>query len=421
MMPRMVWADECGQIRDDANLLMLAARGDKWFVPSKKDLIPLPPESELFSLPQRHPAGFNSSTGKIVQGKGGTVAAFAAPAYALSAHPAYFTYGSAPVLPLFAYGAVGYADGKFWICAKKVDTDARQKFSGIKKEIIAAKGAALLKDYPENRLINHIITNCAFTYDCPAARNFALGRYEAPLPTSRTCNARCLGCISQKEADSPIFTTPQCRMDFSPTVSEIVEVMALHEKRAGACAIYSFGQGCEGEPLMNAELLAESVAAFRALAPKGAGKGTINLNSNASRPDALGEICRAGLSSLRVSLNSARPEVYQKYYRPENYSFDDVARSIEIAASYGVFVSLNLLYFPGLTDTHNEIDALADLCALGVSMIQLRNLNVDPQWHWQNMTADSRPENPLGLDRFMAELRKRRPGLRYGYFNPCVG
>lgn len=30
------------------------------------------------------------------------------------------------MLPLFAYGAVGFANGRFYVCAKKVDEDVRQ-------------------------------------------------------------------------------------------------------------------------------------------------------------------------------------------------------------------------------------------------------------------------------------------------------
>ncbi|MFC1817352.1 radical SAM protein, partial [Thermodesulfobacteriota bacterium] len=52
---------------------------------------------------------------------------------------------------------------------------------------------------PGNRLREHL-ENCALTYGCPAAKNFFLGRYEAPLPTSRSCNAGCLGCISLQKS-----------------------------------------------------------------------------------------------------------------------------------------------------------------------------------------------------------------------------
>lgn len=103
--------------------------------------------------------------------------------------------------------------------------------------------------------------------------------------------------------------------------------MSFHAGRETKTPIYSFGQGCEGDPLMNPDLLVESVRLFRSRG----GVGTVNCNTNASRTEAVERLAQAGLSSIRVSLNSARPEVYERYYRPHGYSFDDVRRSIAVA------------------------------------------------------------------------------------------
>lgn len=419
MTPRMLVADSAGNITEDRHLLMLCASAGRWRLPQSAELAPLPPESELFLLPGRRAAGYDSKTGKIRISEKNAVAAFAAPGYTLRAHPAYKQDESAPMLPLFAYGAVGYANGKFWIAAKKVDSDPRQQFGQIKRARIEREAWALLRQYPRNRLVSHIINNCVRRYDCPAARNFALGRYEAPLPTSRACNARCLGCISLQAKDSPIATTPQCRLEFTPEPGEIAEVMAIHASRERRAPIYSFGQGCEGDPLVNPELLAESIRLFRA----GGGQGTINCNTNASNPEAVAKLAQAGLTSLRASLNSAQPDLYAAYYSPQNYGFEDVKESIRVARRAGVYVSLNLLYFPGITDTREELASLGELCGLGVGMIQLRNLNIDPQWYASKLAADCGREWPqaLGLDMFMDELKRACPWLEFGYFNPWLG
>lgn len=414
---QLLTASKNGRIHPRADLEALVARGSLWQKPEPGELVPLPAESEIFLLPGRRAAGMDAK-GDIVVTDDLTVAAFAAPGYTLSAHPAFQADDDAPMLPLFAYGAVGYAKGKMWICATKVDDDPRQQFADISPRRIARDCRALLKAYPDNRLVGHIINNCALRYDCPAARNFALGRYEAPLPTSRSCNARCVGCISARQPDSPLSSTPQCRMEFTPTVDEIVEVMQIHEKRERHSPVYSFGQGCEGDPLMNPSLLAESVAEFRGRK----GKGTINCNSNASRPDAVEMLAKAGLTSLRVSLNSARPEIYHVYYRPCDYDFFQVEKSIRLAANAGVFVSLNLLYFPGVTDTEEELQALARLCGENdVSMIQWRNMNIDPDWYWKIVNSACPQSGPMGLSMFMKKLRELCPWLRYGYFNPWLG
>ena len=425
--PHLVMADGQGNIYDDPHLLMVCRRGAQWGLPRPDELLPLPEESEFFLLPGRRAVGLDPDTGRLVAPEGEAqlaVAAFAAPGYTLSAHPAYESAADAPLLPLFAYGAVGFAGGRFYICARRVDAEPRQEFRRIPRSRIEKGARALLRAYPRNRLIRHILDNCVARYDCPAARNFALGRYEAPLPSSRVCNARCVGCISAQEKDSPVRMTPQCRLTFTPTPEETAEVMRVHAARETRAPIYSFGQGCEGDPLMNPDLLEESVRLFRAEG----GPGTINCNSNASNPGAVARLAEAGLTSLRVSCNSARDALYARYYRPVNYCLDDVRASIREARVRNVWVSLNLLFFPGITDTEEELDALARLVGEnGVSMIQWRNLNIDPEWYFRRMGGDADGEERLalspgmGLARFMKRLKKLCPWLRYGYFNPYLG
>lgn len=422
----LVMADARGNIYDDPDLLMLCRRGAQWGLPRPDEVMPLPAESEFFLLPGRQAVGLDPESGALLQPEGEArlaVAAFAAPGYTLSAHPVYESAPDAPLLPLFAYGAVGYAEGRFYVCARRVDTDVRQEFGRIPRKRIEQGARKLLGAYPQNRLVRHILENCVARYDCPAARNFALGRFEAPLPTSQTCNARCVGCISAQQKDSPLTTTPQCRLAFTPDPAEIVEVMRIHAGRECATPIFSFGQGCEGDPLMHPGLLQESITLYRT----GGGKGTINCNTNASRPQAVAALADAGLTSLRVSLNSARPALYQKYYRPLDYSLEDVRQSIREARTRGVWVSLNLLFFPGVTDTEEELEALADLVGKnGVSMIQWRNLNIDPEWYFRLVSGET--DNgalalapSMGLSRFMKRLKKLCPWLRYGYFNPYLG
>lgn len=421
MIPSLVVADAEGNIHEEPELLMLINRCGQWSVPDEAELIPLPPESDLFMLPGRNAVGFDPRTGEAVATDSLAVAAFPAPGHTISAHPAYAQAPEAPILPLFAYGAAGYANGRFWIAAQKVDEDVRQQFRGIKDSRLRREANTLLKKYPRNRLVRHILENCASRYRCPAARNFVLGRYEAPLPSSRACNAECVGCISGQRKDSPIVTTPQCRLAFTPKPSEIAEVMRIHEKREKNTPIYSFGQGCEGDPLCNAALLYDSIAMFR----EGGGEGTINCNCNASRPQAIADLARAGLTSLRASLHSARAHIYNAYHRPVGYELSHVVESLCMARAAGVHTSLNLLYFPGLTDTWSELDALSQLLVqCGVSMIQLRNLNIDPVWYARHMGIEESAttfEPAMGLSRFMKELKKLCPWIYFGYFNPYLG
>lgn len=415
--PHLVVADEKGNIYDHPDLLLLCRRGKEFALPRPDELMPLPDESDLFLLPGRRAVGLDPESGEAVGLEETAVSAFVSPAHTLTAHPAYMTDADAPTLPLFAYGAVGYARGKFYVCAKRVDEDTRQVFKGIPPAKIKKNAYTIMERFPKNRLMQHLMAKCALTYSCPAARNLCLGRHEAPLPTSRACNARCVGCISQQEKGSKICATPQNRMAFTPTVAELVEVMQYHARNEVERPIFSFGQGCEGEPLTEAKLLAESVQAFRA----SGGRGTVNLNTNASLPNAVADIADAGLTSMRVSLNSAREETYNRYYRPHGYCFDDVRQSICEARKRGIFVSLNLLFFPGITDTEPEVQALIELIrSSGVSFIQLRNLNIDPEMY-QELLEGIEFGACMGLVNFRKRLRRECPWLKFGYFNPYLG
>lgn len=128
---------------------------------------------------------------------------------------------------------------------------------------------------------------------------------------------------------------------------------------------------------------------------------------------------------MRVSIHSARPELYAAYHRPEGFNIEVVRESLALAREAGIYTSLNLLYFPGITDTWAEIAHLAQLVRdCGVSMIQLRNLNIDPGWYGRYLKREAAcvsPEPPLGLSRFMREMKDKCPWLRFGYFNPYLG
>ena len=412
IQPFLVFADADGNVYDDPELLMLVRRGRELALPRPDELIPLPEGSDLYLLPGRHALGLDPATGKAEAMEERAVAAFVCPSYTLSATAAYLKDAGAPNLPLFAYGAVGFARDRFWVAATQVDKDRRQVFAGVAPERISKGAEDLLKRYPKNRLIQHL-ARCALTFCCPAAKNFALGRYEGPLPTARACNARCYGCISHQPADSG-FPSPQNRIDFTPTPEEIVEVMQVHSRRAKN-PVLSFGQGCEGEPLTEAALLAEAIGRFRAAG----GQGTVNINTNASLPDAIPGLAAAGLDSIRVSLNSARETVYNSYYRPHGYAFADVRRTIATAKEQGLFVSLNYLFFPGLNDTESELEALTELVsATRPDYIQMRNMSLDPDLYLGCVGDPTEPS--MGLGNFMKRLRKACPWIHYGYFNPFL-
>ena len=81
-------------------------------------------------------------------------------------------------------------------------------------------------------------------------------------------------------------------------------------------------------------------------------------------------------------------------------------------------MSLNLFCMPGVTDEVEEFEALVDLIErFGLDLIQLRNHNIDPDWYLDSI-GYSPGSRRIGIRGMVKLLRKRFPGLRFGYFNP---
>lgn len=419
-IPCLLVSDEKGNFFEIPELLMTGSTLGSAMVPKKEELIPIPAGSDLFRLPGRKPIGFDPLTKTFVkidnyQGVAvEAVGAFMSPAYLQIYRSSYDSEKGAPALPLYCYTAAGWKRGQVYVAGLRIDSDERQDYDNFNLELICKKAKALPSKYPGNRLVKHLVENCVLRYGCPAARNFIMGRWECPIPTSRTCNASCLGCISFQQESSG-FSASHERICFTPTVDEIVEFVVPHLQNASR-PVASFGQGCEGEPLLEGELIAESIKQIR----KYTSRGILNVNTNASRPDMVELLFNAGLDSMRVSMNSAREAFYIAYYRPKGYSFDDVCKSLEIARKFKKWTSINYLTFPGFTDTRDEIIALEKLIKkVELNMIQTRNLNIDPLWYIKQAKLDLFDHGPaIGMNDWVRYLQKEFPALRLGYFNP---
>jgi pyruvate-formate lyase-activating enzyme len=408
--PRPLVANAAGEIVDLPGLRAAARAGDELFPLDAAELVPLPESSELLFLPGRTPLAFAGAAQQPIA-DALAVAAFLPPGWTGLALAAYRRESGAPLLPLYTYTAACWHRGRICVPARRVDDDEKHDPATFSREQVRRRVTALCKRFPENRLIRHHGERCALEWGCPNAQNLFLGRYEAPIALARSCNAACLACISeQPEGTVP---SPQTRLEFKPTLDEILEIAVPHLEHAPR-AMISFGQGCEGEPLLEAERIEEAIRAIRARTPR----GTLHLNTNGSRPDAVARLADAGLDSIRVSTNGALEATYTPYYRPRTYGFADVVETLRVARARGLFTSLNLLSFPGVTDRTDEADSLTELArTTGLRMIQWRCLNVDPDWYMELFAARAR--SPLlGMTSLFARLRETLPELRFGYFNP---
>jgi molybdenum cofactor biosynthesis enzyme MoaA len=415
--PALVCSDPKGKIFDHPFLKLAGRSGDRMIRPSLSELIPLPAGSQLFTMPGRIPIGWDMESQSFSPServrvdkkdmKCTAVAAFLPPGYVRTLLPATQLRPKAPTLPLWAYSGVGWKEGRFWATGLLIDPDPHWNPRYFQSDrLLKKKVDAFLKKEPTNRLLRQL-GKCALEYHCFAAKNVFSRRWECPLPTSPVCNADCLGCISLQPSEC--CPASQERIDFIPTVDEIIGV-ALPHLEGAEDPIVSFGQGCEGEPLMQWGLLGKAIRQLR----EKSDRGTINLNTNGSFPRRVKELCNAGLDSIRVTLNSPDPKHYGDYARPKGYTFRDVQDSLVVAKAEGLYTSINLLVLPGFTDREEELEGWIKLIRkTRVDLIQMRNLNIDPDLYLREMGKGA----GIGISEMIDVLKKEFPSLQFGYFN----
>jgi pyruvate-formate lyase-activating enzyme len=407
-------SDKKGRIFNIPGVEASGMKAGCFFRPHGEDFIKMPEGSRLFMLPERMPVGYSGLKRKFEALEGYfAVAAFIAPAFTGTFSAAYKPHAGSGIMPLFCYTAAGFYEGDIYVAAIRVDRSSRHDPRFINISSAAENAEKIKKLFPGNRLIRHL-ADCAMVHGCPGAQNYFLLRQECPLPVSGSCNANCAGCISFQKSKNIAATQP--RIKFTPFPKEVAETALFHVRNVRN-PVLSFGQGCEGEPLLEADLIEKSIRLIRAVTTK----ATINMNTNASRPEAIALLFDAGLDSIRVSVNSVRQEYYDRYYKPAGYTFKDVLRSIRIAKKKNGFVSINYLTMPGFTDSEDEYRALKRFIEdYKIDMIQWRNLNFDPLAYFKIIRYSAKPSDMIGVRQMITSLRKSFPRLKMGYYNPYI-
>lgn len=420
-LPFMLYADTHGRIYEHPHLRMLGFSGSVPQMIEDDDLVPMPSFSKLFYIPESPPIGLDPDTGKAevvteievdgLQSRCFAVSTFLEPGWVRGHLPAADYRTKSYILPSWAYGAVGFRDEAYWVSGFRIEYNRKWDPRNYDDRALVPAIQRFKREHPEGPLVRHLI-RCASENHCFAAKNLFLGRWEAPLPVSRRCNAACLGCLSLQPDTS--FEASHERISFTPSKEEIVRLAVTHLNHAPE-PIVSFGQGCEGEPLTEYRLISESIQEIR----RQTARGTINLNTNGSWPERVREVARSGLDSIRISMNSARPDLYHAYYRPKGYGFEDVADAIALSRDLGLYTMINYLVFPGLTDQEAEITALKELVdRTGVNFLHLKNLCIDPVLYLDQMPA---PKGPgMGMRRMVKIVSEELPHLQLGYFNQPV-
>ena len=369
-------------------------------------------------LPQRQALGRRRGSGAVEPVADGAlaVAAVLPVGHLRLLFPAYAATGPTPppTLPLYGYAAVAERDGEVVVAASRSDEFSPWTGRRPSRARLAAAVEQAQRQMARSRLIAQLSV-CALQHNCLTAQNTFLRRFEGALPTSAACNADCLGCISlQTDSGAP---TPQPRIPRAPTAEDLIEVGSYHLEGArarGEAGMVSFGQGCEGEPLLRERALRQVALELSHRFPG----ATVHINTNGSRPAALRRLIGAGVNSCRISVFSFRQELFAAYYRPRGYSIADVLECARVARRGGAQLTINLLTFPGVSDTPEEVAlTLRMVQDLEVEQVQLRSLNADPLWLMSRLPALGRG---MGLEVLVGTLRQELPSTRLGNFTRPV-
>jgi len=416
--PALLVADPSGQVLEHPRLWATVRSGEDVLLPPERG-VPLPDGGRLVHLPGRRPVGVDPASGELVlvsevevgrrRFVPDAVGALLPPGWTRTFLPGEVK-ADGPVLPQWAYTAAAWSGAGPIVWG--LHTDRRnhwrpERFStpALKARVRRARAAD-----PGNRVLRQLET-CALVYRCFTSQNVFYRRDEGALPVSTMCNAACVGCISDQPEDGP--PASHARMDDGPGHEELARVAVAHLRSAGPRAMVSFGQGCEGEPLTRWRVIAEAIRRIRSETSA----GSLNLNTNASLTAGLRALYDAGLDAIRVSLNSAVPDLYEAYYQPDRYGWRDVEASIALSRERGAYLALNLLTFPGVTDRQGEVEALLALVRRHrVDQIQARSLCIDPLQYLEVARGRGAGGRPMGIARMLQVLRAGAPWIRLGNF-----
>jgi pyruvate-formate lyase-activating enzyme len=415
-MLKLLFADETGRVFEHPELRPLLWEG--------ADLpVPIPAHTTLAALPGRRPLGVDAS-GDVVElrevrlgrrlVKPNAVAAVLPPGWTRSELPAFRKSAVTPLLPQWAYTAAAWDSRSNCHVVWALHTDRRAHWDPAAHSTPDLPGLVQRRLAREENPLLRQLAKCALEYRCFTAQNVFYARDEGAIPASTACNARCVGCISEQPPEGP--PSSHERIDDAPDAVSMAAIGIAHLRAAPGRTMVSFGQGCEGEPLTRAQEIARAIRLMRAQTSR----GSININTNGSLPGALSLLIDAGLDACRISLNSAHKPLYEAYYQPVKYGWEDVARSIALAKRRGIYLALNLLTFPGVTDAEGEVEKLCQIVPF-VDQVQTRSLAIDPDQYLAVARAHGASGPRLGLREMLRRLKRACPGLVVGNFARGLG
>lgn len=392
--PCLVYADRDGTIYDEPELHMLSMDASGFALPRPEDLTPLPDHCPVVLLPGRHALGLDTTTGEVTVHEEIALAALVPENYVTTGLPAAHIEETSPDLPLRPYAAVGFAHNKFYICARKIDDNSRSGFSRVATKRIKKSGNAIKTLYPKNRIIKHLVDECALQNNCREAQNFCLGLPEMFLPAhpAPLCPNACA-------------SSQQACLAFEPTANELAEAM-LHHAQSATDPIISFGAICGEQGLDHTEVMLEAFNLFK----QQGGEATTILHVAEGSRSPLESLSKVGLSGICSTISGYAHDAPQLNPTDETNSFTPYSH-FETARELGLRCMVRYKYFPGISDTENELEKLISLLQqYAIGHLILNNLPNDPQRFCQNLGhLDNGPV--VGFGNFLKRIKKQCPAI----------
>ena len=365
--------------------------------------IPLPPDAQLIPLADRAAIGIDRRGQPRPLGAARwALGAVLGPGYLRTHLPACAAApDSAPLEPL-TYAAVA-ADraGEIVVGAVAMGAPAQGTVSGrVTDDDLASRITDRLRSEPSNRLLRQLV-RCAREYECQAARNAFLGRGECALPLGAPSNDDARSSVALRRRDDRAPTEPTAML---ATAADAAAVANAHF-RAGGTSV-SFGQACEGDPL----LLVRTVAAAAALIARPGGTEIV-LRTNASSAAALARAADAGIDRVVVALASAHGPTYELVHAPSGHRWTDVRASLRDAATRKLALTIELLTLPGLTDREaeaRELIALLGELPAGTALLPV-DLAADPYALLARLPKDG---DTIGIAALLERLRVEAAHVR---------
>ena len=92
--------------------------------------------------------------------------------------------------------------------------------------------------------------------------------------------------------------------------------------------------------------------------------------------------------------------------------------TLKLAHESGLYIALNLLTFPGITDREGEVAAISELIGeFGVHQVQTRNLALDPEQYLAVARETAHKSDPIGIAAMIKQLKKDHPKLVIGNYS----